>query len=101
MQGWGMTFVTRTISALRAIFLPLGLARVVLWLGAVFLLSAPAFAQASVVTNVMAQQHEGTKLEYITYDVTVDTQKVRKSKSNGVSLKAQMASMNSNRKNYE
>ncbi|HBE22050.1 MAG TPA: hypothetical protein DDW21_01035, partial [Verrucomicrobiales bacterium] len=27
MQGWGMTFVTRTISALRAIFLPMRLAR--------------------------------------------------------------------------
>lgn len=27
MQTWAMTFVTRTISALRAIFLPLGLAK--------------------------------------------------------------------------
>jgi formylglycine-generating enzyme required for sulfatase activity len=79
MQAWAMTFVTRTFSALRAIFLPLGLSKVALWLGAVFLLSAPAFAQAPVVTNVMAQQRLGTKFFDITYDLTSTTPTVKMS----------------------
>jgi uncharacterized repeat protein (TIGR02543 family) len=69
MQAWAMTFVTRTISALRAIFLPVGLARVALWLGVGLLLSVPAMAQAPVVSNVVAQQRPGTGLVDITYDV--------------------------------
>ena len=84
-----MTFVTRTISALRAIFLFLGLARVVLSMLMLMLtFSLPAFAQNTVVSNVVAQQRAGTKLVDITYDVAVDMQMVRESKSNGVSLKA-------------
>jgi hypothetical protein len=51
VQAWGMTFVTRTISALRAIFLPIGLARVVLWLGIGILLSPHAFAQYPVIKH--------------------------------------------------
>jgi sulfatase modifying factor 1 len=73
VQAWAMTFVTRTISALRAIFLPLGLAKVILWLGIGLLLSVPAMAQAPVVSNVVAQQRSGTKLVDITYDVTAVT----------------------------
>jgi formylglycine-generating enzyme required for sulfatase activity len=72
-----MTFVTRTISALRAIFLPVGVARVALWLGVGLLLSAPVMAQAPVVSNVVAQQRQGTKLVDITYDVTADTATVK------------------------
>jgi formylglycine-generating enzyme required for sulfatase activity len=73
IQSWAMTFVTRTISTLRAIFLPLGSAKVILWLGIGLLLSVPAMAQAPVVSNVVAQQRPGTGLVDITYDLTAAT----------------------------
>lgn len=68
-----MTFVTRTISALRSIFLPLGLERVVLWLGIGLFSSAPTLAQYPLVSNISAKQRPGVKLVDITYDVTADT----------------------------
>ena len=76
MQAYAMTFVTRTISDLRAVFLPSGLAKLALCLGFGLLLSVPAMAQAPVVSNVVAQQRSGTKLVDITYDVTAVTPSV-------------------------
>ena len=87
MQAWGMTFVTRTFSALRAVFLPLGLAKNLSYLMTISPLLTTAIAILGTITNAIAAdpvvsnltaaQRPGTKLVDIIYDVTADTQTVK------------------------